>query len=202
MIQKKNRILILFIISLLFPVNSLLSQQFTIGVQFTGISIHPRGALHSHLMPLRLDREGIFVLNPGMRINFEYFFHRNIFSIKFAQGLYGDCTMSFAGFSHIGFRGRILNRGNHTISGGLGPTFFFRRNWYRFDGYRGNDLFFRGSPDDRWQRRFIPIGGEFNYHFRISSSSELAVSLVPFYPAIIQLGARRIINEYREGNEL
>ena len=193
MSQKKSKILILLIIHLLFSISSLFAQKFTVGVQFTGISIHPRGAAHSHLMPLKFDREGIFVLNPGIRINFEFFFHRDILSIKFAQGLFGDCTMSFAGFSHIGFRGRILNRENHTISGGIGPTFFFRRNWYRFDGYRGNDLFFRGSPEDRWQRRFIWFGGEFTYHFRLTNSSELAVSLIPFYPAIIQLGARKII---------
>jgi len=195
--QNKRKILIFLAICTFLSTNNLHAQQLAAGMQFTGFSIHFGGAAHPRLMPLKFDSEGVFVLNPGVRFNFEYFFHRNIFSIKLAQGFYGDCTMSFGGFSHIGFRGRILQRGNHTISGGLGPTFFFRRNWYRFDGYRGNDQFFRGSPGDRWQRRFLIVAGELTYYYRINRNTELSVSVVPFNPMLFHFGARVIINEYR-----
>jgi len=192
--KNKNKILILIITYMVLAVNNLPGRQTAIGIQFTGISIHPGGAAHSDIMPLKIDEAGLFVINPGLRLNFEYFFFRDIFSIKFAQGFYGDCTMSFGGFSHIGIRGRIFQRGNHTIRGGIGPTYLFRRNWYRLDGYLGNDNFFRGTPDNTWQWRFLWYGGELEYYYKISERTELMVSMVPFYPVIIQFGVRIFIN--------
>src|SRR5215469_4452450 len=84
---------------LLFNVNFANANDFYVGVKFFGLSIHPKGDLHSHLMPLRLDERGVFVLNTGISMSIEYFFYKNIFSVKFVQGLYADCAQKLGGFT-------------------------------------------------------------------------------------------------------
>jgi len=175
----------------------LFPQQMAFGAKLTGLSIHPAGAAHWYLMPWKLDERAIFVINPGARINFEYFIYRDIFSVKIEQGLYKDCLFQLGGFTHLGLRGRIFQIGRHSLNFGIGPTFIYRRSWYQIDGYRGDDAFFRGSPEDEWQWRFLWYGGDFEYNFRIAGNTELSVSLVPFIPILVHFGVRIIINEHR-----
>jgi len=177
---------------------NLFAQQYTFGIKLTGLSIHPGGAQNAHIMKYKIDEKGVFVFNPGIRLSFEYFIYKDIVSIKFDQGFYRDCANQFAGFSHIGIRGRIFQIGNHSLNGGIGPTFFFRRNWYKIDGYIEDDDFFRGGPNDNWQRRFFWWGGEFEYNYRINERIEFSTSLIPIIPPIIpgsiHLGIRILNN--------
>ena len=191
------KIFVFVILFSLFSIFPLFSQQLAFGMKFTGLSIHPGGARHPDIMPLKLDNNGVYVITPGVRLNFEYFLFRNIISVKIEQGLYRDCAFQSGGFTHIGLRSRIFQIGRHSLNGGIGPTFLYRRSWYRVDGYRGNDLFFRGSPEDEWQWRFLWYGGDLEYNFRIAGNTELSVSLVPFIPILVHIGVRIIINEYK-----
>jgi hypothetical protein len=163
------------------------AQQFTIGIKLTGLSIHPQGAANAKLMKYKLDNKGVFVFNPGVRLSFEYFFYEDIFSIKIEQGLYADCANQFAGFTHIGLRGRIFQIGNHSLNGGIGPTLFFRRNWYKLDGYVDDVENFKGSPEDTWQHWFIWYGGEFEYNYKINETLEWSTSIVPWIPPFVPL---------------
>ena len=188
--------IILFCILCFASTLYLSAQQFTIGIKLTGLSIHPWGATNAHLMRYKLDERGIFVFNPGIRLSFEYFVYRDIASIKFDMGLYADCANQFAGFFHVGLRGKIFNIDDHSFNGGMGPTFFFRRNWYRLNGYIDDIENFRGNPDDYWQWWFIWYGGEFEYNYRVNETLELSTSIVPvigqFVPFIINPGIRLV----------
>ena len=188
---------ICIIVFFLFSIMNIFAHRFAIEIKLTGLSIHPRGAEHANLFRFNLDRNGFFVLNPGIRIGFEYFIFEDIVSIKIAQGLYRDCANQFGGFSHIGFRCRVFQWGNHSFNGGIGPTFFFRRNWYKLEGYSGDDAFFRGGPEDNWQRRFIWWGGDLEYNYRINERFELSTSVIPplpFLPALIHVGTRMLFD--------
>ena len=105
----------------LFPI---FAHDFSFGVKLLGLSIHPKGAPNFRLLPWKLDSEGIVIFNPGVTLNFEYFVWRDIISIKVVQGLYGDCAMQFAGFSHLGFRLRFLKIARFSMNIGIGPTFY------------------------------------------------------------------------------
>ena len=100
----------------LFPI---FAHDFSFGVKLFGLSIHPKCAPYYRLFPWRLDSEGIVVFNPGVTLNFEYFVWRDIISIKVVQGLYGDCAMQFAGFSHLGFRLRFLKIARFSMNIGI-----------------------------------------------------------------------------------
>jgi hypothetical protein len=176
-----------FTIFTFFSVLYLSAQQFTVGIKLTGLSIHPAGATNASLMKYKLDENGVFVFNPGIRLGFEYFFYKNIASIKIEQGLYLDCANQFAGFTHIGLRGRIFQIEKHSLNGGIGPTFFFRKNWYKLDRYNDAYDIFKGNPEDNWQWNFFWWGGEFEYNYKISETMELSTSIVPFIPPYVPL---------------
>ena len=181
-----------------FSVIYLSAQPFTVGIKLTGLSVHPGGATNANLMKYKLDSKGVFVFNPGIRLSSEYFFYKDIVSIKAEQGLYADCANQFAGFTHIGLRGKIFQIGKHSLNGGIGPTNFFRKNWYKLDGYIDDVENFKGSPEDKWQWWFILYGGEFEYNYKVNEMIELSTSIVPFFPPyiplVISFGLRIIIN--------
>lgn len=95
--------------------------------------------------PWKLDPKGIVVFNPGVTLNFEYFVWRDIISIKLVQGLYGDCAMQFAGFSHLGFRVRFLKIARFSMNVGIGPTFLYKRSWYKLPNYDPSSESYKGG---------------------------------------------------------
>lgn len=152
---------------------------FSVGLKYFGLSIHPTGAVNAHLMPLKLDKRGVFVFNLGASVNAEYFVWRDIISVKAVQGFYSDCIGQFAGFSHIGIRLRIFKIGGFSLNGGIGPTFIYRKNWYKVPGYDDSFSFFRGTKNDKWQWRFLWYGGEFEFNQLITRNLEFSFSVIP-----------------------
>lgn len=173
-----KRFILLFLL-LLAAQNSFSAGSFSVGLKYFGLSIHPKGAVNAPLMPLKLDEKGYFVFNLGASANAEYFIWRDIISVKAVQAFYSDCIGQFAGFSHIGLRGRILKIGAFSLNGGIGPTFIYRKNWYKVPGYDDAFSFFYGEKDDEWQHRFLWYGGEFEFNYLIMPNTELSFSVIP-----------------------
>ncbi|MCL2294653.1 MAG: hypothetical protein FWC36_07295 [Spirochaetes bacterium] len=181
--MNKRVFFVFFSIFSIFYISNLSAQQYRVGITITGLSIHPRGANNAHLQRFGLDKRGVFVFNPGIAFSFEYFLFRDIFSIKFVQALYVDCAAQLGGFTHIGMRHKIFNNEVHSLYGGLGPTFIFRRSWHRLDGYMDElEVFFRGGPEHNWQWRFIWFGGELEYNYSINDEIDLSLMVVPAVP--------------------
>ncbi len=100
-------LLSLFILTF-FAFSSLFTQNI-VGVKLFGLSIHTEVENgNEKIFPRKLDNNGIFVFNLGATINYERLVYKDFVSIKVVQGLYSDCANKFAGFSHIGIRGRFF----------------------------------------------------------------------------------------------
>jgi hypothetical protein len=183
--NKKKIFIMLLIIIVIMPTIS--SQSLSIGVKFFGLSFHPYGANNAKLMQLKLDNEGVFVLNIGATLNIELYIWKDIVSLKFVQGLYRDCIGQFAGFTHFGIRGKIQFDDSNSINGGIGPTIIFRKNWYDVNGYDDSFSFFNGKPGDMWQWKFIIYGGEFEYNHVVNKKIYFSTSFVPGYPDLMNL---------------
>jgi hypothetical protein len=181
----KKLVVLVFIV--IFNIHATQANDLFIGVKFFGLSIHPTGALNTQYMPLKFDKRGTFVLNLGVEICVEYFFYKDIVSVKFIQALYADCCQKFGGFTHLGLRGRIFKFGQHSLYGGIGPTFIYRKNWYALEGYDDSFSFFHGKPEDIWQYRFLWYGGEFEYDYEINNHFSLSTSFVPGFPDLANL---------------
>jgi hypothetical protein len=183
--MKLKNWLLLFVF--LYNIPLVQANDLFIGLKFFGLSIHPKGALNSQYMPLKFDKKGIFVLNTGITLNIEYFIYKDIVSIKFIQGLYADCVQKLGGFTHLGFRARIFEYEKHSLYGGIGPTFIYRKNWYSLEDYDDNFSFFHGKPEDIWQYRFLWYGGEFEYNYEINNNFSVSTSFVPGFPDLANL---------------
>lgn len=171
---------------LIFSGNTALAQESFFSIKFFGLSYHPYGDENAELMPLNPDGKGYAVLNIGGTLGYEIQIARSKYSVKALQSLYSDCAAQLGGFSHFGFRAVIFTKNKHQLTGGLGPTFIFRRNWHRLQGYQPSD-FFRGNADDPWQYRMLWYGGELEYHYSISPKVALSTTFVPGFPYIMNL---------------
>jgi hypothetical protein len=119
-------------------------------------------------------------------LSYEKFWKPQKYSVKAIQALYTDCAALLGGFTHIGVRAMIFQKNKHALSGGLGPTFIYRRNWYRLPGYQDSG-FFNGSPGNQWQYKFIPYAGELEYNYQLSNKVDFSTTFVPGYPSLISL---------------
>ena len=165
----------------------LFAHDFSFGVKLFGLTIHPIGALNYPLFPLKLDSEGFVVFNPGVTLNAEYFVWRDIISIKAVQGLYGDCVMQFAGFSHIGFRIRFLKIKRFSMNVGIGPTFLYKRSWYRLPGYNDSLEAYKGAKDEDWQYLFYWYAGEIETNIQVNDNFDVSITVIPGVPDIINI---------------
>ncbi|MDX5347006.1 MAG: hypothetical protein LPJ89_04135 [Hymenobacteraceae bacterium] len=154
-------------------------------VKFIGLSIHPKKSPYPEIFKNRLDKNGYFVVDYGLLAGYERFFYKDIFSVRVQQGFYADCAAQFAGFSHIGWRGRILKIGNHSLNGGIGPTLVYRKDWNRLEGYTDDGYFKRHAS---WQYKFLWYGGEFEYNYLVKDKGEFSVMFVPGFPEVVTLG--------------
>jgi hypothetical protein len=165
----------------------LFAHDFSFGVKLFGLTIHPIGALNYPFFPLKLDSEGFVVFNPGVTLNAEYFVWRDIISIKAVQGLYGDCVMQFAGFSHIGFRIRFLKIKRFSMNVGIGPTFLYKRSWYRLPGYNDSLEAYKGTKDEDWQYLFYWYAGEIETNIQVNDNFDVSITVIPGVPDIINI---------------
>ncbi len=179
--QKRILLVLLVIISF----NGL--SQDNLSAKFFGFSFHPDGDLNAENMPTKLDKNGVVVINLGMIFGYESFFHKDRLSYKIGTAFYSDCGGLFSGLFHVGLRGVILQRKRFSISGGVGPTFIYRRSWYsKFDEYV-NSGFYNGNETDFWQYKFLWYGGEFEFNYKLNNSLDLSTTFIPGYPKLLEL---------------
>ncbi len=176
----------LYSIFIILVVNSQSSAQSAVGVKFFGLSIHPNGDPNAFLMPRKLDKEGVFVVNLGAEITYEKFLVRDDFSLKAVQAFYSDCAAQPGGFTHLGLRGKILKRSRSAVYGGIGPTLVYRKNWGLLAGYE-DPGYFAGREDASLQYKFLWYGGELEYSYRVSDKLRFAISFIPGYPKLMSL---------------
>ena len=167
---------------------ALSAQSYNIGIKYFGINIHPVGDINAELFPIKLGSNGFLVPSFGAMLSFEKYVWKDIIAIELAIANYTDCTQQFAGFTHLGFRAKIFSAGRHELNGGIGPTFIFRKNWYKLEGYDDTRNFYNGgnkNKDDEYQMRFIVYGGELEYDYRLKDNVDLSVTLIPGIPILM-----------------
>jgi len=181
---RQHLFLLVFIIS--GPGSLTVSAQDNFGINWIFMTWHPQGNVNAHFQPKRLDPEARFVLNWGGVAAYERFIFRQRLSLKIAQGAYSDCAELFAGHTHIAFRLQLLNGGRHALRLGFGPTWVYRKSWYRFPGYVQENRYLETRGD--WQRAFVWYGGEIEYDFRINKHLDIDLHIIPGVPDFYTFG--------------
>ena len=143
--QKTHRLFALIFSLVFFTSVQAFSHTFSAGAKFFGLSLHPKGAVNAPLIPYKWDPRGIFVLHPGVTLNFDYYVWEDIVS----------------------------------VNAGIGPTFLYRRSWYKLPGYNDSFTFYKGGKNDDWQYHFILYGGEIETNVKLNDNFDLSFSVIP-----------------------
>ncbi len=165
------------------------SQKNHLEIKYVGFGWHPDDeGMNADKMPLKLSKDGAFVLNLGFTTSWErYFKEDGRFSMELMGAFYLDCAMVPDIVLHYGFRGTFFTIGKHSVNGGIGPTILLRRNWHAKVSDYQNSGYFNGDEDDFLQWRFFWYGGEIEYNYAFNKKSFLSVSIIPGFPKYVAL---------------
>lgn len=152
--------------------------------KFFGLTIHPFGDDLASIQPYKLDSKAYFVLNLGGFVGYERYFWQDIASVKVTQGLFTDCSGGKAGFTHLGLRGVVYDKGNHHAMLGFGPMWFYRDSWTRFPNYDDKGVFGLNKAKTV-QYKFFWYGMEIEYNYRLSKKTDFSVTFTPGLPFVI-----------------
>ena len=138
--------------------------------------------------PRKLDHDGLNVLTPGIEIyvDQEVKFMNDFFKhIRWTFGHYLDSMNSKSGYLHFGPRFSYTIDEQFQTMFGLGPTFYFRESWNRFEGYE-DDGFFQESSSfmKRYQYKFL-ASGDIDFHYIYSEELQIVWSVIPGLPDVI-----------------
>jgi hypothetical protein len=186
MILLRLKILFVFIC-----ITSALAAQNCITLRYFGLTVHPGGDQTAQLQPYKIDKHAIIVANFGGFILVDHYIKRDVVAITFMQGCFTDCSAGFGGFTHVGLRFRLIDKGKHRILLGVGPMFYYRRDWNRFAEYHDSGYFHRyhSSHIGAIQYKFFPLAGEFAYHWEFSKHFDFNFGFTPGLPIALSFSA-------------
>lgn len=161
------------------------NPRFMFGIKLAGLSAHFKPSPHPHLYKGRIDKKGLFVLNQGVVLSVEYYFH-NQMALRATQAfLWSDCAGRLHAASHIGLSFGHFFTLNHEVRMSFGPMFFYRKSWHQLPGYQDYGLF-KLSKNEKWQRKFVWHGLELEYnYFKNNTAYNLAV--LPGIPEVLAI---------------
>jgi hypothetical protein len=142
------------------------SQNFLIGLKFSGHTIHPKHEQNAPLYKWKVDKKGHLVINGGITLTADIKIYE-WFGLKLSQSFIKyDCAGKHAYVSHIGANfgghGTTIGDSNHGISGSMGPMIFFRENWKDLPGYVHDENVFGPATDKNGQPNSCSLAGSLN----------------------------------------
>jgi hypothetical protein len=166
---------------------SLLHAQWFVGVKFMGLSFHPGKNTNGKLFLHPLGKNKRFALNFGLGVGVEYKFN-NYISVKLDQVAFHDCAGKFAGMSMINLRytQNLGVLGNGSV--GMGPFFYYRKNWNIIPNYM-DEGYFKISKNNAWQTKFVWYGGELEHNYPLRNGLDLSTNILPGIPVVYALAS-------------
>lgn len=150
-----------------------------------GLSFHPGKNTNCELFCHPIGKHKRLAINFGATIGIEYKFNDYI-SVKLDQAAFRDCAGKFAGMTMLNLRYTQDLRmfGNGSV--GLGPFFFYRKNWNDIPDYQ-DEGFFRISKNNKWQRKFVWYGGELEHNYPLKNGLDISTNILPGIPVVFAL---------------
>lgn len=160
-----------------------------------GITFHIDKNQNSDLYKNAFGKKKRLAMNFGVAVTTEYMFYPEV-SVKIDQALFRDCAGKLAGMTMFNFRYTVDLRKAGNASAGLGPFFYYRKNWNSFGNYI-NDGYFKDSKNGKWQTKLVWYGGELEYNFPLGNGLDLSTNILPGIPVVIALtpGVRMKISQ-------
>lgn len=160
------------------------NAQNAFSLRYFGLTVHPFGDQTASLQPYKFDKNAIVVGNFGAFASVDHYIKKDYIAITFMQAGFSDCSGGWAGFTHLGLRARLLDKGKHRLVLGFGPIFYYREDWSRFESYEDAGTFrrYQSSRFGDVQYRIFWPGFEFAYHYEFSKHFDLNAGFTPGFP--------------------
>jgi hypothetical protein len=167
------------------------SGQNCFSLRYFGLTVHPFGDQTAALQPYKLDKNAIVVANFGVFASVDHYIKKDYLALTFMQAGFTDCSGGWGGFTHIGIRARLLDKGKHRLVFGAGPLFYYREDWNRFESYEDGGVFkrYHSARFGDVQYKIFWTGFEFAYHYELSKHFDLNVGLTPGLPLACSFSA-------------
>lgn len=176
---------VLLLAGLFFCVHS--RAQWFVSVKLMGISLHTDRNLNGKMYRAAIGKNNRVAFHLGLALTTEYKFN-NWFSMKFDQVGFRDCGGKFAGMSMFNLRYTQDIGSAGDVSGGMGPFFYYRKNWNAIAGYE-DDGYFKESSNKKWQTKFVWYGGELEYNYPITETVDWSTNVLPGIPVVIAVAS-------------
>jgi hypothetical protein len=180
----------LFLAVFMLGCSALFSQN-SFSLRYFGLTVHPFGDQTASLQPYKLDKNAFVVANFGAFASVDHYVWHDIVAVTFMQAAFTDCSGGLAGFTHIGVRALILERKKHRLLFGLGPLFYYREDWNRFEIYEDAGFFNRYHSRNLGdiQYKIFPVGMEFAWHYEICKNLDFNFGFTPGLPVALSFSA-------------
>ncbi len=178
-----------FLIILFLFVFAKADAQTAFTFRYFGLTVHPFGDQTAEIQPYKLDKNARFVLNFGGFVSADHYVYKDLVCVTGMQAFFTDCAGGWAGFTHIGIRALVLEKGRHRLMLGAGPMLYYRQDWNRFEEYEDKGSFnryhSRNVGDVQW--RIFPVAGEFAWHYRATDHLDINTGFTPGLPLALCL---------------
>ncbi len=183
----KTTILVLFLV---FAMSApAFAQQFSLGFQIIGLSIHLKKSKNKNLFKGKITQNGRVVVNGGVLFTARYHVNDH-WGFQASQALVArDCSGRFLGMSHVGVFGSKNNiwDSRNSLDISFGPMFFYRQNWALLPGYVNEGLF-KISDNQQWMTKFVWHGGMVSWRHQLEPNRYFQLDMLPGFPELISLG--------------
>lgn len=182
---------IVFFGTVLLFIATTVRAQNSFSLRYFGLTIHPFGDQTSQLQPFKLDKKAIIVANFGGFAVYDHYIFYDQIAITGMQGVFSDCSAGLAGFTHIGIRGLLMDKGKHRLMLDIGPMIYYRRDWNRFPEYVDGGVFRRYHSRNLGdlQYKFFWIAGEFSWNWQLSKEFDFNAGFTPGLPLALAFSA-------------
>ncbi|MBR4326676.1 MAG: hypothetical protein IKP73_14245 [Bacteroidales bacterium] len=117
------------------------------------------------------------IFEPGIRLGVEVY-ATPATSLKAVQTFRYDVMAKLAMSTQVMLRFRIFKVYKHSVSLGVGPTFFYRRSWSGEDGYVEDDVY----DDGALQRKIAWLSTELEYNYVVGRYTDVSFALTHMNP--------------------
>ena len=138
--------------------------------------------------PRKLDAKGVHIITPGIEVYFDNGINYEDIPIPYQRWTFASYLDSMnlkAGYIHYGPRFSYNIKNNINLFFGLGPTFYFRESWNRFDEYRDDGFFQESKNYFRGYQFKLLLAGDIDFQYYFSDEIQFVWSIIPGLPDVI-----------------
>lgn len=143
--------------------------QQRISIYACGFTIHSNGDPNAELMPLKLDKNGKYLINYGAVFHYKRYINERV-TINAIQTIQADCALQKSAGSGFTIGYEFFNRENHCFTIATGPGFYIRESWQKFDNYIEETNFWL-TKNEKLEYMIYPLVPYLEYNYTPESSN-------------------------------